>query len=254
MEKMDEITARKLAALNDRFYTLFGAAFAETRRRIQPGVARVLDEYVRGGNWLDLGCGSGALGGVWIERGITGLYEGLDLSPVLIAEAQATTGKLPTAPEQKLIYAEADLSLPGWGKRTSRECYDGVLMFAAMHHIPAQARRLELLQEIAGLLSSGGMFIHSEWQFQHSPKMMSRVQPWEKAGIDAVDLEPGDTLLDWRHVSADQMDEAGLRYVHLFTHDELAELAEKSGFAITAEFSSDGASGDLSLYQVWQRS
>ena len=61
------------------------------------------------------------------------------------------------------------------------------------------------------------MFIHSEWQFQHSPKMMSRVLPWATVGIDEAEVEEGDTLLDWRHAAAGQGDERGLRYVHLFS-------------------------------------
>ena len=99
---------------------------------------------------------------------------------------------------------------------------------------------------------AGGVFIHSEWQFQNSPKMMSRVQPWAIAGIDETDVEAGDTLLDWRHAAAGQGEERGLRYVHLFSKDELSGLAEKLNARIVAEFESDGKGGNLALYQVWE--
>lgn len=250
---MNESTAKKLAEINDQFYRQFGKAFAETRRRIQPGVARILTEVVRDGNWLDLGCGSGALGGVWVGRGTRGLYEGLDLSPVLVAEARKSTAGLSLGPDQKLLYGEVDLNSSGWETKCSQKKYDGVLMFAAMHHIPARQRRIEILKSINCLLDEGGIFVHSEWQFQHSPKLMTHVQTWDKAGIDPMALEPGDTLLDWRHNSTGQPNENGLRYVHLFSGEELTEMAQESGFVIRSEFYSDGASGDLSLYQVWQR-
>jgi hypothetical protein len=54
-------TIHHLLTINREFYQKFGAAFAQTRQRVQPGVARVVEEYVHDGHWLDLGCGSGAL-------------------------------------------------------------------------------------------------------------------------------------------------------------------------------------------------
>jgi tRNA (uracil-5-)-methyltransferase TRM9 len=253
MEKMKESVVRQLLQINDTFYNRFGKAFAETRRRIQPGVERVLHEHIRTGDWLDLGCGSGTLGCVWARQGIRGLYEGLDLSPVLVAEARKVTAEIELPHGVRLVYAQTDLGSKGWMVVCSQKQYDGVLMFAAMHHVPSSVRRLELMKEVAGLLKPGGRFIHSEWQFQRSPKLMTHVVPWSEAGIDSADLEEGDTLLDWRHTDAEHPNETGLRYVHLFTVEELTRLAEDSGFSIDAEFDSDGAGGNLSLYQVWQK-
>jgi SAM-dependent methyltransferase len=250
---MDESTANKLAEINELFYTRFGREFAETRRRIQPGVARVLANHVSDGNWLDLGCGSGALGCMWIEHGVRGLYEGLDFSPVLIAEAQKTVCEKKPCPNQEFIYTQADLSRPGWTSRCSLKVYNGILMFAALHHIPAADRRLAFVKEMAGLLETRGQFILSVWQFQRSQKLMTHVQQWSTVGIDPAELDEGDTLLDWRHTSPGHPDEKGLRYVHLFSKDELSALAEETGFVITNCFDSDGAGGNLSLYQVWQR-
>lgn len=239
--------------INDRFYTQFGKAFAETRRRIQPGVDRILKNLVSDGNWLDLGCGSGTLARVWREQGIKGLYEGLDFSPVLIAEARQANAEQEPGKGLQILFGPADLGQPGWSDRCSRKSYDGVLMFAAMHHIPSQEKRLALLRQIAGFLKSGSTFIHSEWQIQRSPKLMTHVQPWSKVGLDGSELDAGDMLMDWRHTDPARPNEIGLRYVHLFTAQELMELAEKSGFVIHSEFDSDGASGNLSLYQVWKK-
>ena len=111
----------------------------------------------------------------------------------------------------------------------------------------------DLVRNALSLLKPGGVFIHSEWQFQHSPKLMSRVLPWATAGIAESEVEAGDTLLDWRHAAAGQGEERGLRYVHLFSKDELSGLAEKLDARIVAEFESDGKGGNLALYQVWQK-
>jgi len=58
--------------------------------------------------------------------------------------------------------------------------------------------------------------------------------------------------LDWRHALPGQAEQSGLRYVHLFSRLELAELAASSGFIIEQEFESDGEGGKLGLYQVWR--
>ncbi|MCU0488883.1 MAG: hypothetical protein MUE67_08035 [Anaerolineales bacterium] len=63
--------------------------------------------------------------------------------------------------------------------------------------------------------------------------------------LQASQVDPGDYLMDWRAGGQ------GLRYVHLFSEKELAELAGKSGFKIDDSFFSDGESNNLGLYQVW---
>jgi hypothetical protein len=96
------------------------------------------------------------------------------------------------------------------------------------------------------MLLHGGRFIHSEWQFLNSPRLSSRIQPWEAIGLSGNEVEPGDFLLDWRQGGF------GLRYVHHFSEPELAKLAEAAGFEIMETFLSDGENSRLGLYQVWQ--
>jgi tRNA (uracil-5-)-methyltransferase TRM9 len=250
---MDKTVVQKLFDINGQFYQEYGGAFAETRRRIQPGVRRILTEWIRDGNWLDLGCGSGALSAAWVGQGISGLYEGVDFSPVLITAARAASQEYALKPGQQVLFSQVDLSETTWTQTCSQSQYDGVLMFAALHHIPGADTRARLLRQIAGLLPPGGLFIHSEWQFDRSPKLVARIQPWSLVDLTEADVEMGDTLLDWRHVLPEQSGKPGLRYVHLFSRPELEVLAGRSGFEIKAELTSDGASADLSLYQVWQK-
>ena len=253
MGKMKAAIVQKLFDINGQFYQEFGHSFAETRKRIQPGIKRILSELIRDGNWLDLGCGSGALALAWAQMGIRGLYEGVDFSPVLIAEAMKVTHSLELKPDQRIQFHQANLANANWMAVCSQTSYDGVLMFAAFHHIPGSETRQWLLRQIAAMLEPGGYFIHSEWQFQNSAKLLARIQPWSLADLTEEDAEPGDTLLDWRHTLPTQNGRPGLRYVHLFSREELGRLAEGSGFKIVAEFESDGAAGNLGLYQIWQR-
>jgi SAM-dependent methyltransferase len=249
---MQTETVQKLLDINHQFYQKFGDAFAATRRRIQPGIYHLLATLPKHGHWLDLGCGSGALSQVWIEQGRTGSYTGLDFSRPLLKEARRGLAEQTLPEDLSVNFFEADLLDDHWVAAAPREQYDGVLCFAAMHHIPGHDNHLKLVSAARALLPAGGLFIHSNWQVQNSPKLMARVQPWSLVGIQDQDVEAGDTLLDWRFALPGQADQIGYRYVHLFTEDELSELAAASDFAVLDSFYSDGSGGRLGLYQIWQ--
>lgn len=249
---MDSATVFFLLALNRQFYQTFGHSFAETRRRVQPGVRRVLERLPPEGCWLELGCGSGSLAVEWARQARRGAYLGLDFSPQLLAEArQAVAGR--TIQGLLLQFRLVDLSQPAWSVELDQASFNGVLAFAVLHHLPGQELRRQVLCQVRELLAPGGWFIHSEWQFQHSPRLLARRLPWEKVALHAEELDEGDTLLDWRHALPNQGGQVGLRYVHLFNRAELASLASSTGFEIFEEFESDGTGGRLGLYQFWRR-
>jgi 2-polyprenyl-3-methyl-5-hydroxy-6-metoxy-1,4-benzoquinol methylase len=124
--------------------------------------------------------------------------------------------------------------------------WDVVTAFAVLHHIPSAELRLDLLRVVYRLLKTDGMFVHSNWQFLNSERLKTRIQPWETISLAGSDVEMGDYLLDWR--SGGQ----GLRYVHHFTEQELADHASSAGFNVVKTFYSDGEGGRLGLYQVWR--
>ena len=249
---MKEAVRQQLIRLNSEFYETFAAAFAATRRRIQPGVRKVIEGIPKKGKWLDLGCGSGQLALEWVKQKRKGAYQGLDFSAGLLAEAEETLRGVLLPRGLKVSFTQADLATIGWSEGLKRGHYDGVLAFAMLHHIPGEDQRLELMRQARYLLKPNGLFIHSEWQFQYSEKLMARRMPWEFAGLTAVDVEPGDTLMDWRYALPGQAEQVGYRYVHLFTRAELEELADRAGFEIADEFESDGEGGRLGIYQVWK--
>lgn len=245
-------TVSALLQINAQFYQTFGAAFAATRRRIQPGVRRVIDSLPVGGRLLDLGCGSGALAVELDRRWQTGAYLGLDSSAALLAQARAALRAAPPGGVD-IRFARADLADAAWVEQAAALPFDVALAFAVLHHLPSHDLRRRVLQELNGLLPPGGVFIHSEWQFQRSARWRARILPWQRAGIDPAELEEGDTLLDWRHALPGQAERVGLRYVHLFSLAELSRLADESGFVIVETFESDGEGGRLSVYQVWRK-
>ena len=244
---MQPSIAQRLIELNRKFYTDFGEPFSATRGRIQPGVRRIIDSLKGDETILDLGCGNGELARALARGGHRGAYLGLDFSLPLLADAESVPNgfsaefrevdlhQLPVISDQ-LSVTSHPLAGTGWSLVTA---------FAVLHHIPSQNLRLDLLKTIHELLAPGGRFIHSNWQFLNSPRLRQRVRKWSEAGLTDTDVDEGDYLLDWRSGGA------GLRYVHHFVEEELAELAESSGFRIVDTFYSDGKEGNLAVYQEW---
>jgi 2-polyprenyl-3-methyl-5-hydroxy-6-metoxy-1,4-benzoquinol methylase len=237
--RVNPTTLSHLLELNRQFYQTFALSFSATRQRLQPGVLRILEAIDPQADLLDLGCGNGELAHELARCGHAGSYTGLDFSPPLLEEASA-------GQPDNFRFIQADLSSKDWEAALGDNRYDGILLFAVLHHIPGVELRLQLLRKVRGLLKPEGRFIHSEWQFLNSPRLAARVQPWEKAGLSESDVDGGDYLLDWREGGQ------GLRYVHHFSETELSALAHEAGFEVLESFLSDGENGRLGLYQVWK--
>jgi SAM-dependent methyltransferase len=239
---MQAETAARLIDLNRQFYQTFALQFSATRQRLQPGVRRVLDNLPSSASLLDLGCGNGELAHELLRRDHQGSYLGLDFSQELLAQANAVVVE---STSERFRFQQADLTASGWDENLAGYQPQIILAFAALHHIPGSNLRQEILRTVHRLLPMDGQFIFSVWQFLNSPRLKKRIQPWEAAGLNAVDVDAGDYLLDWRQGGH------GLRYVHHFSPEELGELARQTGFEIQSTFLSDGENGKLGLYQVW---
>lgn len=276
---MDSAIAGRLLDLNRRFYTEHARDFSATRARLQEGVTRLLKTLRGDESILDLGCGNGELARTLSRRGQRGPYLGLDFSLPLLEEAGRASFAFPVK------FAQVDLTSSGWSHvvarsgasgattkqspRTSKQeiasngldtaeerrlldhpgndMFDIVFAFAVLHHIPGVELRLNIVRKVHDLLGPTGLFIHSNWQFLNSLRLKARIQPWDRIGLTAGDVDADDYLLDWKRGGV------GLRYVHHFAEAELAELAKASGFEILEKFYSDGESNRLGLYQVWRK-
>jgi SAM-dependent methyltransferase len=252
---MDETIVHALLEINRRFYQDYAEPFAATRRRIQDGVRQAVTN-LPDGRYLDLGCGSGALAEYWLRprtdgTSRQGLYMGVDFSAGLLAEARAgLSGNLPDG--LGITFHQRDLMSPDWQEGLEGTPFDGILAFAVLHHLPGRENQYGFARQVRSLIKTGGKFTVSVWQIQNSPKLLSRRQPWEAAGLTDVQVEEGDVLLDWRQSSKGSPQSAGLRYVHLFTEDNLRTMAEATGWRVISSTYHDGHTGNLGLYQVWK--
>ena len=209
--------------------------------QLQPGVQRLLNRFSSEDRFLDLGCGNGELAREMDRRGYQGTYVGLDFSPGLLAVARESSFR-----NLQSNFITADLTSPDWKSIIPDQHFDIVLAFAVLHHLPGDDLRQLFLHYVLAHTEPMGQFFHSEWQFLRSERLRSRIQSWDNIGLSESDVEPGDYLLDWRRGGY------GLRYVHHFTEDELADLATRTGFTVLETFFSDGEGGNLGLYQVWE--
>ncbi len=260
---MNAATEARLLALNRDFYEKFGASFSATRQRLQPGVKRIIETLKGDESILDLGCGNGELARALGERGHRGPYLGLDFSLALLREAESQPD------EFNATFLQADITSDDWqyviaSDRRERsnllvnggllrrsaprnDMFDIIFCFAVLHHIPGQELRIKILKKVYETQSKDGRFILSNWQFLNSARLKARIQPWSAAGLSESDVDEGDYLLDWRAGGQ------GLRYVHQFSAQELAGLADQAGLRVSESFLSDGEEGNLGLYQVWEK-
>jgi tRNA (uracil-5-)-methyltransferase TRM9 len=231
---MEPQTAQRLLDLNRDFYSGFAGSFAQTRAAPQPGFKRLLDylpDPCR--TVVDVGCGNGRFGLFLQDNDLDISYTGVDFTDEFLQLAGATiTG----------TFLTRDISRPGFLQDEAK--FDLGVCLATLQHIPGQANRAAVLREMAGHLVENGRIFLSNWQFAHSARQRRKIVPWEEAGLQPGEVEPGDYLLTW------QRDGRGLRYVHLIDHEETAWLAAEASLCIVEEFRSDGREGDLNLYSI----
>ncbi len=228
----------RLLELNRTFYQTFAESFAETRRRLQPGVVRALDSVDPDDAVLDLGCGIGEVASELARRGHRAAYLGLDVSSNLLALARQRSNH----PQAR--FECVDLASSGWTEAQNCRA-DLACMFALLHHIPGEGRRRRLLEQAAACLPTGGRLLLSSWNFKSSDRLLGRVVPWEAVDLTAEDVDTGDHLLDWRRGGT------GLRYVHHFDEAKLRALAAGIGCRVVDSYYSDGENGRLGYYQIW---
>jgi SAM-dependent methyltransferase len=243
---MESATVQRLIDLNREFYDQHAEAFADTRPRLAPGIARVLAEVTPGARVLEVGCGDGKTAR-WLARHASPrLYLGLDNSAAMLQRARRYT--LAAGLTERAVFALADITAPGGLPLLPAPAFDWVFAFAVCHHLPGFETRARLLGEVAARLAPAGGVALSNWQFTRSARLQQRVVPWAAVGLAEADVEPGDYLLSW-----ERKGQPGLRYVHVLDTAEARLLAERAGLAVTEVFSSDGRSNKLAEYVVMRR-
>jgi SAM-dependent methyltransferase len=215
---MREETAKKIMDSVRSGYDTIAGEFAASRSDLQ---WLELDDFRRrvksGDRILDLGCGSGRVFKLFAGAAIE--YEGLDVSPELVAIARRENQDLLAT-----FRVGSMLALP-----YDDASFDVVLMIAALHHVPSRRFRLQAVREAARVLRPGGLLLLTNWDLWSHPKRWRWLgrNLWRKA-TGRSDLDWNDVLVPWVRGVAETV----WRYYHLFTLAELRRLCRAAGLEV----------------------
>lgn len=161
---------------------------------------------------LDLGCGNGILLYRYLaSKSIS--YTGVDISKKLLAIARKKALLAPVRGPYCFVRASLE-KLP-----LADKSFDWVFCFAALHHLPQEAR-LPAVKEMWRVLKPGGKAAITVWNLYSDFAVEKFGLNWSKNGGD------GDVLIPWKASSEKVIN----RYLHAFTKEELSDLFKKAGF------------------------
>ncbi len=242
---MNDETARRLSALNQRFYAESADEFSATRDAPWPGWSKLVP-LLNGRSHvsvLDVGCGNGRFARFLSDAlAAPFLYCGIDASAPLLERARRAVSGIAGARllRADLVLDPLDSALPG-------ERFTCVAAFGLLHHVPQESRRRALLRALAERVAPGGWLALTFWDFLTDPRFARRPAPPPPELRE--ELEPGDVLLPW----GDAKGPPRLRYCHHTDEAEETRLLADLPLVPRLAYASDGRSGRLNRYRVLER-
>ncbi|HRY36481.1 MAG TPA: class I SAM-dependent methyltransferase [Candidatus Magasanikbacteria bacterium] len=203
-----------------RNYNTIAKDWDVSRYQPSPIKIQILKAAKKGMVVGDIGCGNGVVIPELLHRGIKKYY-GLDISSKLIAIAAKKYKE--DIKKGKVEFKVGDaLKIP-----YSKNKFDLVISFAAMHHLPGRENHLKFLTEVKRILKPGGKAIILNWNLLND-KVEKRFNIKEsmevclKNGYDERDVYVG-----WKATPGKNV----MRFIHVFTKDEMKQLVKQVGFS-----------------------
>jgi len=166
---------------------------------------------------LDLGCGNGLMAGPILTRG--GYYFGSDISDKFIALCKKRYVSYIKTKQAEFAAADA-VKLP-----YKNNFFDYAVSFAVMHHIPSAELRLKFLKELYRVLKSGAAAKIDNWNLQ-SEWGRKKYKIDSQLKNNPADYDAGDVFVPWKATGKKELS----RYIHIFSDQELKDLARVAGF------------------------
>ena len=216
---MDKLQADNLLKQVKDSYEIIADHFSQTRYRDWPEFA-VFKKYIKSGDKvLDAGCGNGRLFDYLKELKVE--YQGIDISPKLIATAQ---NKYP-----KTKFKVADiLSLP-----FIDQLFDVLVSIATLHHVPSTEYREQVIKDFYRVLKPGGYLLITVWNLAQT-EMNKELNNLPSTYIIKKDsCQIIDVMRPWKNPAGQVL---AKRYLHAFSQTELEQLNEKNGFKVIKSF------------------
>jgi ubiquinone/menaquinone biosynthesis C-methylase UbiE len=204
--------AERLLKKTKEDYNKIAEEFSITREETWSEINFLFDDYViPGDKILDLGCGNGRFFELLKDKDVN--YIGVDFSEKLIEIAKKKY------PKVKFQVADAlNLSFPN-------NYFDRIYSIAVLHHIPSREFKLQFLKEARRVLKPNGLLILTVWK-PKSKKNWSLFLKYTTLKLIGK-LERKDVFQSW----GKKME----RYFHLFSEEELVDLAKEVKFKIIKE-------------------
>lgn len=215
-------------------YTTHAGDFSKTRQSPWKGWDRVLERLeVQELEVLDLGCGNARFLKYLYSKYPKRLksYTGIDSSAGLLGIAKRDN----PLPEARFI--KEDLENPNWLNTLEGENFNFIVSFGLSHHLHSYGVRSLLYKNSYDLLTAGGYFCITFWQFSSRESLMKKAIKLE--GIDNYQLSFGST--------------GAKRFAHLTTETEIEKIEKENNFTLVESFFSDGKEGDLNLYRIYKK-
>ncbi|MYU11816.1 methyltransferase domain-containing protein [Streptomyces sp. SID8361] len=111
---------------------------------------------------LDLACGTGSISDRVLRRLPGARTVCVDIDPVLLTIARGHF-----AGDERVTFAEADLTDPDWTERLPVTSFDAVVTATALHWLETEPLR-RLYGTLAGLLREGGVFLNADHMYDES--------------------------------------------------------------------------------------
>lgn len=253
---MKSSVIHQLNQLNQTFYQTIATSFDQTRQQAWEGWIQLIPELTtlhknQPLSVLDVGCGNARFG-TFLAKTFSNKpreieYVGTDSNETLITLAKQRLDETHLAFSLwQIDLVETLLKQDLNFESLPFKPFSLITLFGVLHHIPSFQLRQKLLTQLASVLKPCGLLIITTWNFTKNPQLMARAVTPETLGLSAVDLEPGDYLLDW------QRGTPAVRYCHATSQTELEQLCPPELSQII-QFEADGKTGDLNTYTIWQK-
>lgn len=199
----------------ERDYNSIASEWDRSRSHPSAMKKKLLKSIKVGMEVLDVGCGNGLMIPEVIKRG--GKYTGIDISAKLLAIAKRRYQKELSAKKIRLVKANA-IKLP-----FKDNSFDFIFSLAVLHHIPSVKLREGFFSEVYRVLKSDRRAVIKVWNLLSS---------WasQRYGIKRLLEEDNsaerDLLIPWKATPSQEIK----RYFHLFSSQELINLAKDAGF------------------------
>ncbi|MBI3671569.1 class I SAM-dependent methyltransferase [Candidatus Azambacteria bacterium] len=238
---MKQEYAKKLIEKNRQAYDLISQDFDRTRSYLWEGL-KPFSKYAKNGDAvLDFGCGNGRLLNLFAGKNVS--YIGIDASDGLINAAKKKfSGNLPEGINGVEFLKVDSLKLP-----FKDGSFDSVYSIAALHHIPTEKMRLELLSEFQRTLKPEGKMVLTNWNLwqKNYRNLILKYAIKKFFGQSGMDLK--DVIVPWKDQKGVVMAE---RYYHAFTKSELKRIVKRSGSDILEIGYFGGKNNNANIYII----